>query len=55
MPGYECNWCGHGPLVYLGTLGRMTHWRCQACGSDTHIPADALDDDLTEAIAEMGY
>lgn len=27
----ECSACG-GPLVVLGTLGRLEHFRCRNCG-----------------------
>ena len=46
----ECQWCGEGPLVYLGQLGHLSHWRCRACGSTQHIPLDALDAEVREAI-----
>lgn len=33
-----CNDCG-GPLVVLGTLGSVTHFRCRDCGGDSHQEA----------------
>lgn len=31
----ECPTCS-GPLVYLGALGKMHHFRCRDCGADCH-------------------
>jgi hypothetical protein len=33
-----CPLCG-GPLVPLGTLGRVEHFRCRDCGADCHRAA----------------
>jgi tRNA(Ile2) C34 agmatinyltransferase TiaS len=32
----ELTHCGicDGPLMYLGALGRVEHYRCQHCGAD---------------------
>ena len=51
----ECERCGEGPLVYLGQLGRLTHWRCRACGHTQHIPLDDLDEDVREAVLEEDH
>jgi hypothetical protein len=48
----ECQYCGEGPLVYLGQLGHVTHWRCRACGSTQPIALHDLDEDVREAIED---
>ena len=42
-----------GPGVLLGTLGNLTHYRCQDCGIGFNVPVEfRWDDDTTDAIAE---
>jgi predicted nucleic acid-binding Zn ribbon protein len=36
--GDECSMCG-GPLVELGSLGSVTHYRCRNCGMDFSKPS----------------
>lgn len=38
------NRCGacHGPLTYLGRLGRTDHHRCRDCGLDQTIDAPTI-------------
>lgn len=33
--GKECPTCG-GPLMELGRMGRLTHYRCRNCGAEAH-------------------
>lgn len=35
----DCPACG-GPLVVLGQLGNTEHYRCQACGLESHAPIE---------------
>lgn len=42
--GVECHACG-GPLVYLGVLGTLVHFRCRDCGLMQDCPAIDLADD----------
>jgi hypothetical protein len=46
--------CG-GPLVYLGTLGSLSWWRCRNCGQDHDIPTTDLDPEVLEAVNESEY
>lgn len=42
-----CAMC-RGPLIFLGTLGKLDHYRCRNCGADQNFPStnDVEQDDL---------
>lgn len=50
-----CEICG-GELEYIGTLGRLAHYRCRDCGLNSEVelkemPADKIAEDLIESSA----
>jgi len=41
--GTTCPACD-GPGAYLGTLGRLDHWRCRDCGAQFSLPTQENQD-----------
>lgn len=40
----QCDGCGGYHFTMLGTLGNTTHLRCRACGLDSHIDSEELEE-----------
>jgi tRNA(Ile2) C34 agmatinyltransferase TiaS len=52
----ECSTCG-GPLVEMGALGNLMHYRCRNCGLEYHepIPVEPEEVDRPEFPIYVGW
>lgn len=46
-----CSMCD-GPLMLLGVLGSLAHFRCQNCGWQESKPASEVEEDNTDTEEE---